>query len=180
MRIVLTMMLVAGVLICPPPAHAVDGYKDIKFGISPSKLKAMNKCAITKDVYSSEDGTDAYECSNFKFGGKQIQAMFYFPEGRLLRIALIVGTTAEDFISLMEPLGKKYGQVDKYLSSDRSMFELYDQGTVNQIDLVWDGNTVALRMYRAGGEEVVLLLYSSPDYEKEMLRAKVKGVEDDL
>ncbi len=159
-------------------SFAVDGYQDIKFGITFDGLKQMKKCPLVLDSSTSTKYMKVYGCSNFKFGEKTVDGIFYFIDGKLLRVGFLVGDSTEDFLSFLDALTKKYGVPSR--KADAAELQMFDSGRSDSVDFAWDKNTVILRQNRDTNQILTLLLYNSPNYETEMIKSKTKGVTDAL
>lgn len=160
-------------------AFAVDGYQDLKFGISLKQLQAKKKCSLSKDVMSSNDTMSVYMCDDFKMTPqKTVTAAFFLINDELLRVALGVGDSSDDFIAFAQALMKKYRTPS--LPLDPNQASLFDQGQVDTLDIAWDGNTVILRQIREGLTQTTMILYSSPKFDQAMRDSKTKDLEDAL
>jgi hypothetical protein len=160
-------------------ALGVDGYQDLKFGISYQQLSAKKKCSLIKDMSNSTSAMHVYSCTNFRMTSeKTISAVFYFIDGKLLRIGLVVGDSAEDFAAYAGALSNKYGQPSRRPASLE--ISLFDQGKSESVDVGWDNDTVLLRQFRDGLDQFTMVIYSSPSYDAALLKSKTKGLENAL
>lgn len=160
------------------PAFAVDGYRDIKFGIDYKQLKKLNKCSLAIDPTQTTKQVKVYSCSDFKFGDQVVSALFYLIDGKLLRIALMIGDSSEDFLAYLDALSKKFGAASRRPAS--AELAAFDQGKSDLVDVAWDNNTVLLRQYREDSSQATFLIYTSPQYESALLKSKTKGTTDAL
>ncbi|EKN3723886.1 TPA: hypothetical protein PXJ53_003323 [Yersinia enterocolitica] len=154
---------------------AVDGYKGVKFGSNVDTLLKSNICSFEK--YNSDTpGLISYACRDFKFSGAKTIAMAFFLDGKFQRLAISLNRNSE---SVLDGLIKKYGAP----SSASTAEEMERASTSGEAIYVrFDHDTVYMRgqKNRSTGKEDGFLIYTSPEYEKELLKIQSKAVQDDL
>lgn len=159
-------------------AFGVDGYQDIKFNISLKQLQAQKKCSISDQTDSPKNPMKTWSCPDFKFSDKTITAHFYFINDKLLRIALVVGSTAEDFIAFGTALKSKFGAPSRV--PPKAERDNYDHHKTNVLDIGFDKNTVILRQAREGNHEITMVIYNSEKFFDELTKSKTKGLQNAL
>lgn len=160
-----------------PLNNPVDGYKDIKFGISYRQLKSMKKCTLPPNPSEADEGVEAAQCQDFPLNQRNRVATFYFVNGKLMRIAVMVGSTTDDFQAYTRSLNEKYGAPSLL---DPGTLAAFDNGQIDTADIAWKSNSVALRITRQGGLGAVMLLYSDRNFELAVQENKTKGADKDL
>jgi hypothetical protein len=152
----------------PEAADAVDGYKDIKFGITADQLRALNKCTLTRGK-QDEKSLDQMFCYDFKVGSEPSTAKFYFAEDRLARISLEFSGALSEVQQFTNVLNQTYGPPSSYPGSDDYyLFNNFKQPT---LDHGWAKDSVVMRMawgplpadfpkWKPGS--TMLIIYTSP------------------
>ena len=158
--------------------YAVDGYKDIKFGISIDQLERLKVCNLSNDPTQSTQFLKVYVCPDFKFNSSKTYAGFHFVDGKLLRMGINLGTEKDEFITVLNALSEKYGKPT--LTSPMSYIDEFVVGKRDKVDFGWDGETVILRMFRNDAEKNVMVIYTSSSYDSEVMKLKTKSMKNDL
>jgi hypothetical protein len=172
---ILVCLIAAGSAVAQA-TETVDGYKDIKFGISYAQLKALKKCSLRK--LPAEDPLVAYGCENFNFNGKQTGAFFYFIKGKLLRVAIVAGNSSLDAMNYATALRNKYGAPT---SLDPTQLANYDSGLINEADIAWQDGRVLISLTKSDTRsDILMLIYSDPEYFSKYTASAAKNVEKDL
>ncbi|WP_337050167.1 hypothetical protein [Serratia fonticola] len=142
---------------------AVDGYKNLKFGMSEKEVIESNLCSFR--YYPARESTyakieDDYDCHDFQFGDKKVRAIALFLNGKLSRLGIVV--TTDDYNSVLTALRSKYGPGTE--SPDPSQKRLLTvPGT--QYAISFDNDTVELMSY--SDEQLVIhtqIIYTIPDF----------------
>ncbi len=88
-----------------PQKKAVEGYKDIKFGMNYNQIKATGACKSFSNFFTSYEGYDCYKVA----GEKRDISLFFSKKGDLHSLALNLGTYLPSFYAKIAiSLGKKY------------------------------------------------------------------------
>jgi hypothetical protein len=148
------------------------GYKDVKFGIKFSDLSAMKKCGLKKiqSIAPELKGVAGYNCKDFDYEDRKVEAEFYFKNDKLLRIVLGVGLQQSDDRSLirddlnnyMNQINSTYG--DPQEANPNELLEVLT-GKKSKMDFAWNKKTVLLRLWRNDeGQFGADMIFSSPEY----------------
>lgn len=146
---------------------AVDGFYDLKFGMSVEQVLKLNYCSFKfDDKIDNSDGswdtfvTDFnrlkfYDCEDFKSGNWTFSLLLTFIDNKLKRVILRVNKNKVFNQVLVKELKKKYG----YRNADgavkySSQLYIFDDKTVEAE--VYDDNSMYVR-------------YISPDFDKILL-----------
>jgi len=150
-------------LVLSSPAIAVDGYKDLKFGMSQEQVLESGFCTFGSDV-DMESGVESIMCTDFKYDGEIASAIALFIDGVFLRL-LIGGPVAKKVQEIDDGLREKYGEpssqkwnrkaIDAVIElPNQRAFIAFDQDTI-LIELNSDEN----KNFRA------ILIYTSPEFD---------------
>ena len=119
----------------------IEGYKDIKFGMTYNQIKAAGICGNFADVGKYDPSAFASDC--YKVAGKKRNMMFYFTRTgqkdlKMIHIALGDSTT-EFFNKLVKGIGKKYKETYRLTREQ--------QFTLNKGDMIvfFADNRITLR-----------------------------------
>ena len=148
--------------------------KNFKFGISKAKLMKKSSLTLTESIIG--DKVTALWSENFSFGGSKVMAFFYFIDDRFLRIAIEV--PIDDALAVAEGLNSKY---EISSQSPPSTFDALDNHPSMEAFLAFDKDTIYLKF--ASDEisnQTAMLLYTSPEFDKLLLRNKKESLNDDL
>lgn len=172
----LLIFVCLNMLFLPGTASAVDGYKNLKFGMSKQRVADAKVCSLYESD-SGQVGVDSLECSDFEFGGSVVQAGLYFIEGELLRLAILV--PADIAPGLIKGLTKKYGA--PMTSSSQKEFEAIDVLPNRSAFIAFDKGTVVLKlMSHEDYSQSALLFYSSPRYDVLLVKKQQESIGADL
>ncbi|MDG1732821.1 MAG: hypothetical protein P8H39_07560 [Thalassotalea sp.] len=178
MKFVKVMSLVAifSVLTLPLKATAVDGYKDLKFGMSKAQIIAKNICTL-EDMGTVQDGIEFYGCEDFIFGGELVELGIFFIDDKFLRVAIM--PSIDLVAGLSKGLVKKYGSPSS--SSTQKQFQAVDAEPNREAFLAFDKDTVFLNITSDEyNMQMALLIYTSPEYEKLMYKMQQESIDGDL
>lgn len=156
-------------------ANAVDGYKEFKFGMSPAEVRKLAKVPLTP----SDQGNDvvAYAGEGYPFAGGSVEIFFYFVKGKLLRIGLQI--PKDTALATVESLTEKYGAPSS--SSGQRSFKAVDTTPNVEAYVAFDKDTVVLKIISdESNAQTALLIYTSVDYDRLLLKSQKKAVKDDL
>ena len=155
---------------------AVDGYKKLKFGSSVKQILKNKPCSLSK-LKMGDKLVTAYTCQDFIFGGKNVEAIAYFINGKFLRFGILVDT--ESTPALVQGLTEKYGVPSS--SSGTQSFQVVDQRPNTEAFVAYDADTIYLKiMTDANMNQSVLLLYTSPKFDQIRQLKEKKSLQSDL
>ncbi|MGL4886562.1 MAG: hypothetical protein ACRC4V_09510 [Aeromonas veronii] len=155
--------------------YAVDGYKDLKFGMAKEQFVATKTCTLQDG--DRNDAVSVLFCEDFRFGKSDIEAGFYFINERLEGLTLYIGV--DNFLGIASSLKQKYGKVSS--SSTKKEFEVFDHSGAGSVFVAFAQDTVRLMATSdEAGEQDATLSYLSDTYIKKMASAQASEVEKDL
>lgn len=179
MKIIKKLLLVSGFLAAGAASQlavAVDGYQDLKFGMSKKQVFAKQICSL-QEYESGYAGVDYFGCMDFTFGGKPVEAGVFFIDDSFLRFVIV--PPVDDAFGLMEALSNKFGSPSS--SSTQSEFEAVDTHPNREAFLAYDQDTVFLRlMSDENYMQSIFLVYTSPLYEELLVRNQKSSIMSDL
>lgn len=158
-------------------AWAVDGYKDLKFGMSRDEVMKHKPCTLVK-VPSQNKGLEQFQCVDFVFAGAKTMAFAYFINKKLARFALIIPPGISPF-TVMKSLAEKYGPSDQH-SSEKAFTDIQTvPGT--KAEAWFDNSTVGLIMVASETlQPDAMMIYSTKDYFNQLAGAQNASVAPDL
>lgn len=157
-------------------SQAVDGYKDLHFGDSKQTVLESKICTLTPRTAPIE-GLEYYSCPDFKLGKDSLEAGLFFIDNRFLRLSIV--TPVEKSFLIAQGLTEKYGPPSSQSPSDH-FIKLESQSNSHAF-MAFDNNTVFYRFStNADMKRQALLIYTSPDYEKILVKQQLKGINPDL
>ncbi len=152
-------------------AHAIDGYKDLKFGMSKNDIKKTNICSF------KNTNEDSWQCQNFKFGQKNTVAIAYFVGDEFKRLAIMI--EMDKMVGIASGLKDKYGQVSSM--SEQAEWSAVDTTPGASAYMRFDDDSVILKVTRHESYgPIAMLIYTSPDYEDLVREKQSAAVSDDL
>lgn len=149
------------------PAHAVDGYKGLKFGDSKT-------LALSKDICSFDGGellpnkvASYHMCGDYLIGTTKTTAAIYFINEKFFRLAVVIPDSISKgvFLGLM----KKYGEPTGRSKDSRS------KGV-----FTWDDETIEFRIDPKQGEAGIMLVYTIGNYDLMIAAEQARGLGGDL
>lgn len=158
-------------------AIAVDGYKDLKFGMSEKEIISTKTCSFRK-IPTNEKGFDEYYCSNFKFGDKKTKAYLFFINGEFLRIG--IEQSPDDFESLFTSLTAKYGEPSS--RPTKSDLDALQKIPGSQAAVRFDKDTVYL-LFTTDEDDMsqhLALVYTDPNYDTKYVALKNSVIKSDI
>lgn len=169
------MFIIAAVLFANS-AHSVDGYKNMKFGMSKQDIIRMKPCALFPGA-GAPLGVENQQCIDFVFAGSRVTAAFFFVEEKLERVGFML--EKNQMMGLFESLTKKYGPPSS--SSTQAQLNAVDTTPNSSGFVAFDNNTVYLRfMSDATLRQSGVLIYTSPDYEEKVKAFQAAAANDDI
>lgn len=161
-------------------SFAVDGYKELKFGMTTEEVLNTEICTFQSLINTKEfESVKFAACTDFQFGGESVPAVAYFINGEFLRFGIEVGATVDRMLSLMLSLMNKYGLPSTMPSED----ELSAVETLpnRKAYIGFDKDTVFLG-YQSDENysQTVFLIYTSPKYETLLISNQGKILESDI
>lgn len=176
MRKLLFISMLLGSVFISPVVMAVDGYKELKFGMTKSQVVGSNLCTLDKQN-SGVDGIEFYSCDDFMFGGATVEAGAFFIGGKFLRFVIL--PPLEVATGLMNGLSEKYGSASS--SSTDKEFNAIDNMPNREAYLAFDKDTIFLKI--SSDENYVqqlMLLYTSPIFDILVQKIRQKSISKDL
>lgn len=176
MRKILLCCLLA--LILPASSlFGVEGYKNLKFGMSLEEVKKSKLCGWVDDGTVKVQHTHFIYCTDFKFNGESIIAMAYFIDDKFLRLAIMI--SYNDLDNTLAGLKKKYGSLS-YIPSQQSI-DNFDNSPNQEIWYGFDGNTVYLKLTSDKFyTKTAYLIYTSLLFDKLRKEKQMNSIKDDL
>lgn len=157
-------------------AHAVDGYKNLKFGMSKQEVIKLKPCTLFPGA-GAPLGVENQQCVDFVFAGSRVTAAFFFVEEKLERVGFML--EKNQTLGLFESLTKKYGPPSS--SSTQAQLNAVDTTPNSSGFVAFDNNTVYLRfMSDAAMRQSGVLIYTSPDYEEKVKAFQAAAADDDI
>ncbi len=157
-------------------ASAVDGYKDLQFGMSVEDVLKHQPCSLTEVVSPIPQAT-AYGCDDLQFGGNATEGVAFFVKGKFLRFAIEVPNEAA--LSTLDALKKKYGKASRV--SSQQEFQRVGTAPGARAFFAFDKNTVVLQFDTLPTlEEAAYLIYTDLSYEQLLGMAQKNAIADDL
>ncbi|MBC3252841.1 hypothetical protein H8I91_21485 [Serratia fonticola] len=167
----------AALLAFSASAMAVDGYKNLKFGMSEKDVMETKTCSFRK-IPTNEKGFDEYYCSNFKFGDKKKKASVFFINGEFLRIG--IEQSPDDFESLFTSLTAKYGEPSS--RPTKSDLDALQKIPGSQAAVGFDKDTVNL-LFTTDEDDMsqhLAIVYTDSNYEKKYVALKSSAIKSDI
>jgi len=155
---------------------AVDGYKELKFGMSLPEVLSHQPCTLEKRI-SPFPQVDMYVCEDLPFGGSAVNGFAFFLKGKFLRFAIEIPDAAAK--STVDALARRYGKPSKI----PSQAELKRSGTVPGARVVigFDSNTVLMFIdTQPTLKEMSILVYTAPNYNALLAASQAKDIDSDL
>ena len=147
-------------------AHAVDGYKNFKFEMSPIEVQKLANIELI-----------LYQGENFPFAGENVDIAFFFIENKLLRIGFEI--PIDKALPTIEALTEKYGK--PFSQSDQATFEAVDNIPNSEAFMGFDKDTIFVKiMSDEKNKQTSIVIYTSPKYEQLMLKNQKEKIKDDL
>lgn len=158
------------------PALAVDGYKNLKFGMTVKEVATSDICTF-RPAQAPQAGVTQLNCHDFAFGDHTTSAAAFFIDAKFLRFGFEVPMAMAT--ELVEMLADKYGP-PSFSPSNESLVAI-ETIPNSSVFVGFDNDTVLLTFF---SDEFLIqsasLIYTSPDYNV-LLRNKIKtSVSNDL
>ncbi|MGJ3350213.1 hypothetical protein JC794_03895 [Morganella morganii] len=156
-------------------AMAVDGYKGVKFGSSFEKIKSAGLCSFVPYKQNSVSHVSLYQCTDFRFSGKNTIAMVSLLDNKFSRLVIVVNNGSIQ--SLYAALSEKYGE-PSFLSSSEEVQQSMVTG--EPVYVKFDNDTVIIKVEKVNGIEVSTLIYTVPDFEQKVSDIQKNNISDDI
>lgn len=170
------IFLIACLLLLPATTWAVDGYKDLKFGMSKAAIKKSKICKFTDYDIDVKDIAGLY-CNNFVFNGSQIEAYAFFIDNKFLRFVITPPINMLDTIG--ESLEEKYGPPTGMSSKDE--LDAVDKFPDRKAFVAFKKGAVVLKISSSeNGTQGLSIVYQSPEYERLLTKKQKVGMKDSL
>lgn len=155
---------------------AVDGYKDLKFGISAKELLERDLCMMRK-FPSENSGVENYGCEDFRFGGKRVNAVAFFIDDKLLRFGIATPTDMAEVLATQ--LVEKYGSPSSISTTNE--FDAVDTLPNRVAFIAFDDDTVIFKVSSdENNNQITYLIYTSPSFDGLVLKLQQDLLKDDL
>lgn len=152
-------------------AHAIDGYKDLKFGMSKAEMKKAKLCSFQVDE------SDSWQCNDMKFGNKKTMAFAYFVDDKFKRIGILIDV--DSVMGIANGLKDKYGPVSSM--SEREEWNAVDTTTGAAAYMRFDDDNIIIKVTKHETlGPIAMLIYTTPDYEELVREKQGSAVSDDL
>jgi uncharacterized protein HI_1492 len=166
------LALVGIALAISTSSFAVDGYKDLKFGMSLAQVKKSKLCEkgwleLKKDL--------SYVCFTFKFGKGKSNAIAFFINDKLERIAIpIDGQGSAVSNGLLEKYGKPSSMTEGMPTDGKFPPD-------SRWDFRFDNDTIIYRAaFDSSGKGSEYLIYTTPDFDNKTMEQEKQTISDDL
>ncbi|WP_305845514.1 hypothetical protein [Photobacterium leiognathi] len=177
MKSVLKKVAVAALLLgTASSAFAVDGYKDLKFGMNKDQVAATNLCSFGE--YAESNGMGYMECDDLTFNGGTTFGAAWFINGKLSRFAIVLAD--DELVSVATALKNKFGAPTKR-SSPKSVWRKVDVTPNTEANMWFDNNTVLLAV--VSGQDLTktnLLAYTEADFNNRISKMESQSIASDL
>lgn len=155
------------------PVMAVDGYKNLKFGMSQKEVKDSKICK-----FNNVGNEGSLACEDFSFSGKKTVAMVFFIDGKFVRLGIVL-KNSDQFLSVANGLREKYGEPSSPATREQitNVYELPNQ----KLDIGYDNDTVVLRMNSDEfNSKKYLLMYTLNNYDELSMAEENENNKNDL
>lgn len=170
-------LLIISILLIPVTCWSVDGYKNLKFGIKKEAVKKSKLCSFKEDPPSNGDPVETLECSDFKFNNTNTNAYAYFINGKFLRFAF--DAQVDQLSSLIAAMSEKYGAPSSGSSDEE--FLAVDKYPDRKARILFDKDTITVGVFSDKiGRQWGVVIYSSPEYERLLVKKQKAGMKDSL
>ena len=171
------IFLIVCLLLLPATTWAVDGYKNLKFGIKKEAVKKSKLCHFEEIPPDDGDVMETLGCQDYKFNGVTTIAWAYFIDGKFLRFAF--GVPSEHFVTTLEALGEKYGRASS--GSTKEALLAVERYPNRNASLSFDKDTITLTYDSDENSNLrATVVYSSPDYMRLYKKKNKAGMKDSL
>lgn len=151
-------------------AFAVDGYKNLKFGMSPDDVEKSHLCSWI-DSYTDIPDVTGKECDDFSFVSDTTDMNLFFIENKLSRV--VIFTEPLKAKGVIKSLVEQYGKPTNN-SSSAEEWKLLDTTPNSFATAYFDKNTVFVKITTdALMNQSALIYYTIPDYDTQMIKAQL-------
>ncbi|MGR6980829.1 hypothetical protein ACUHGC_05325 [Testudinibacter sp. P27/CKL/0425] len=165
MRLLKTILF-AAITTLSTQAMAVDGYKDLKFGMSLKQVKKSYPCKWTAYTHVK----NSWHCPKILFMGENTTMLTTFDDGKLARVAINVPISLSE--RLINALKEKY-----------TISTYYDENDTFS-EVKFDDDTVTLQMKKGNASNdydyKLYLMYSIKDFDKKESKKTRENDKKDL
>jgi hypothetical protein len=155
-------------------SFAVDGYKNITFGMTANQVLSNNICSFKKQNPVVE-GADFYLCGDFDFNGQQIEGGFFTINGKFQRFYFSV--PVDSALAVINSLVSKYGQPSS--RSTQEEFETVDRLPNKKAFYGFDNDTVYFQIHsQADMSQLAIVIYTNPNYDRLLAEAASEKISD--
>jgi hypothetical protein len=159
------------------PVMAVDGYKNLKFGMSPKEVIKTKTCRFGA-LETDDNQLQRMSCMDFNFSGGKTFGQALFIDNKLVRVGIML-KDENQLTSVIKGVSKKYGEPSTPMS--REDFVAVSSMPNQTADVGFDNDTVMLRlMSDANNNQTYLLMYTVNNYDQLLDEIAAKANSDDL
>lgn len=163
-------------LTCSITAHAVDGYKNLKFGSSVEEVQTSKICSFGP-LTDYGTGIKALECTDFKFGNNNVEAGALFINNKFQRF--VIDSDIDYTEAVANQLKSKYGSPSSM--SPQSDLDGVDRHPNRTAFIAFDNNTIYMKFDSdENNKESLLIIYTSPEYDNLLLKNQHQSISNDL
>ncbi len=158
--------LAASLLILSTQLYAVDGYKDLKFGMTKKQVMNSGLCSFQALSASAVNATEDFlNCFDLRFFGEQRIVKAYFVDDAFKRLQIQVNPSEAG--AIIDGLQKKYGPPSQS-PTGKAIDPTEIKQNPNATGEVWfDNNTVVFELSGLNQQSrYASLSYQAPDYKK--------------
>lgn len=179
MNMIKILLCCLALLLSASPLLGVDGYKNLKFGMSPDEIKKTDICGWIDDGSIKIQHTRVIYCLDLKFNNELTMAGAYFINNKFLR--LVLQLSENNINSALIGLRKKYGVASDAPSAQS--IEKFKNQPNQEFWLLYgfDKNTVRF-LYKSDQlyKKSAALIYTSPLFDKLLKEKQADSIKDDL
>lgn len=167
--------LVLVLALATSPAMAIDGYKNMKFGMNKKEALKNQPCTLVSIPSYPSEVEEQYYCKDLPFAGKMTKGSAFFVRGEFLRFSILM--TPTDTVASTKALIGKYGEAQSVQG------DLQKAGVVPGAEwrAVFDSDTIEVMVKTAPSLEVnSFLIYTAPNYGDKLTDAAAKELANEL
>lgn len=159
------------------PVMAVDGYKNLKFGMSPKEVKNTRTCHFGP-LETDDNQLQHMSCMDFKFSGGMTFGQTLFIDNKLVRVGIML-KDENQLTSVIKGISNKYGEPSTKMRKED--FMAVTKMPNQTADVGFDNDTVMIRLTSdANNNQTYLLMYTVNNYDQLLDDVAAKANRDDL
>lgn len=169
MKLLLKTAFLVSAAIFSFSVNAVDGFQNLKFGMTLDEVKAAKKC----DWIKHKKIPYSYECKNYSFLDTKTRVLTSYSKGKLAQVQVMI--PEERLKKVIDGLPKKYEVSTPYkeekVNGDRQMTVKFDDDTL-ELKVTYKGND--------DYNYTALLIYSDKVYLNNLKKEQDQQIKDEL